>query len=211
MRRCPDLAVEGVDNFHIDDADDAHALFSAEALEPSEVADTSGESQECAFVQRGKVKPTGVRGLLNPHHLYIDTCASYASTPYRELLDNVREVDRGLIGHSNYGSTTMNEVGSLGKIDGMWLNEGSIANIVPLEMISKIWRITYDSGGGMNAGHFVIHTDQGNIVVRKNPKGMPYIDLKTVEGEVALDSVQTIHGNYDVFTRREVEEARAAR
>jgi hypothetical protein len=213
MRRCPDLAVEGVDidNFHIDDADDAHALFSADALEPSEVADTSEESQECVFVQRGKVKPTGVRGLLNPHHLYIDTCASYASTPYRKLLDNVRKVDRGLIGHSNCRSTTMNEVGSLGKIDGMWLNEGGIANIVPLEMISKIWRITYDSGGGMNAGHFVIHTDQGNIIVCKNPKGMPYIDLKTVEGEVALDFVQTIRGNYDGFTRREVEEARAAR
>jgi hypothetical protein len=105
----------------------------------------------------------------------------------------------------------MNEVGSLGKLDGMLLNEGGIANIVPLKMISKIWRITYDSSGGMNAGHFVIHTDQGNIVVRKNPKGMPYINLKTVEGEVALDFIQTIRGNYDGFTRREVEEARAAR
>ncbi len=212
IRRCPDLAVEGIDNFHIGDSNDAHARFSADIVEASENGgDPSRESQECAFLQRGKIKPTGVRGLLHPDHLYIDTCASYASTPYRELLDNVREVDRGLVRHSNCGSTSMNEVGSLGKLDGMLLNEGGIANIVPLKMISKIWRITYDSSGGMNAGHFVIHTDQGNIVVRKNPKGMPYINLKTVEGEVALDFIQTIRGNYDGFTRREVEEARAAR
>ena len=40
---------------------------------------------------------------------------------------------------------------------------------------------------------------------------MPYIDLKGVEGEVALDFIQTIRGNYEGFTSREVEEARAAR
>jgi hypothetical protein len=36
----------------------------------------------------------------------------------------------------------MNKVGNLGKIEGMWLNKGGIPNIVPLEVISKIWRIT---------------------------------------------------------------------
>jgi len=105
----------------------------------------------------------------------------------------------------------MNEIGNLGKLEGMWINEGGIANIVPLEAIARIWRITYDSAGGMNAGHFVIHTDQGNIKVQKNSKGMPYIDLDSVEGEVALDFVQTVRGNMEGFTRREVEEAREAR
>ena len=211
MRRCPDLAVEGVDNFNIDEADDAHALFSTEGGEVGAEVGTESESQECAFAQNGKAKPTGVRGLLNPNHLYIDTCASYASTPYRNLLSDVHEVNRGLIGHSNCGSTTMNEVGNLGKIEGMWLNEGGIANIVPLDIISKIWRITYDSARGMNAGHFVIHTDQGDIKVQKNSKGMPFIDLDSVEGEVALEFVQTVRGNMDGFTRREIDEARAAR
>jgi hypothetical protein len=123
----------------------------------------------------------------------------------------VKEADRGLIGHSNCGSTTMTEVGNLGNIKGMWLNESGIANIVPLELLSKLWRITYNSHGGMNRGHFVVHTDHGNIVVKKNEKGMPYIDLAGVDGEVALDFVQTVRGNMEGFTRREVEEARAAR
>ena len=117
MRRCPDLAVEGIDNFNIEEADDVHALFSAAGCgttaEAAELA-TDGNLQECAFTQRGRHKPTGVRGLLNPHHLYIDTCASYASTPYRDIVKDVHEVSRGLVGHSNCGSTTMNKIGNLG-------------------------------------------------------------------------------------------------
>ena len=72
MRRCPDLAVEGIDNFNIDKADDAHALFSTEGGEVGAETDTRSESQGCMFAQRGRGKPTGVRGLLNPSHLYID-------------------------------------------------------------------------------------------------------------------------------------------
>ncbi len=105
----------------------------------------------------------------------------------------------------------MMEMGQLGKIQGMWVNKSGIANIVLLEVILKIWRIMYDSHGGMNAGHFVIHTNQGNIVVKKNKKGMPYIDLDGVDGEVALDFVQTVWGNMEGFTWREVKEACAAR
>ena len=212
--RCPDLMVEGIDNLNVDVSgwDDAHALFSAGANAQewdSNAQECAGyDVQECALVQKGS---GGVRGVLRPNHLYIDTCASYASTPYRELLQNVRETERGLIGHSNCGSTTMTHLGDVGRIRGMWLNESGIANIVPLEDLAKIWRITYDSAGGMNAGHFVIHTDQGNVPVQKNEKGMPYIDIDGVDGEMALEFVQTVRGNMDGYTRREVEEARAAR
>ncbi len=61
----------------------------------------------------------------------------------------------------------------------------------------------------MNAGHFVIHTDKGNIKVCNNEKGMPYLNLKEVKVEVALLLVQTIRGNMEGFTKQEVEEARA--
>lgn len=55
-------------------------------------------------------------GVLQPNHLYIDMCAGYASTPYQSLLKNVMEADRGFVGHSNCGSTTMAKVGNLGSI-----------------------------------------------------------------------------------------------
>jgi hypothetical protein len=198
MNRCPDLAIEGIDNLNVDEYDDAHALFSTEDGPQSDhELQECGESQECAFAQRGG-RGRRVRGVLQPNHLYIDTCASYASTPYRSLLKNVQESDRDLVGHSNCGSTTMTTVGDLGNIRGMCLNESGVANIVPLDLISKIWRITYDSHGGMNAGHFVIHTNHGNIKVHKNEKGMPFIDIDGVDSEVALDFVQTVRGTWKV-------------
>jgi hypothetical protein len=45
----------------------------------------------------------GLRGILLPHHVYIDTCASYASTPYPHLLKNLKKEERALVGHSNMG------------------------------------------------------------------------------------------------------------
>ena len=50
----------------------------------------------------------------------------------------------------------------------------------------------------MNRGHFVVHTDHGNIVVKKNDKGMPYINLAGVDGEIALDCVQTVGETWKV-------------
>jgi hypothetical protein len=92
----------------------------------------------------------------------------------------------------------------------MWLNESGITNIVPLEIISKIWQIIYNSEGWMNASHFVIHTDQGNIKRKKNKKGMPYINLKGFDREVALNFVQMVWGNMEGFTWRKIKEAREA-
>jgi hypothetical protein len=61
----------------------------------------------------------------------------------------------------------------------------------------------------------VIHTDAGDVVVRNNQKGMPYLNLKEVEAEVALclvqDAIKTVHGEMEGFTKQEVEEAKAAR
>ena len=53
--------------------------------------------------------------ILKPNHLLVDSCASYYSTPYRDLLEGVAPQGSGLIGHRNAGSTFMKEAGSIGK------------------------------------------------------------------------------------------------
>ncbi len=127
-----------------------------------------------------------IHGTLQLNHLYIDTCASYASTPCHNFLTAIHVVEWGLVGHSSCGPTTMTEQGCLGQVGDFWLNESGIANIIPPEQIAKIWRVTYNPAAGMNSGRFVIHTDQGNVTVHKNLKGMPYIDLDGVDGEITL-------------------------
>ncbi len=66
-------------------------------------------------------------------------------------------------------------------IKGMWLNEGGEATIVPLKQLEKLWHVTYNLA--RHGGSFVVHTDGGNIVVKNNDKGMPYLDLRELEAE----------------------------
>ena len=99
---CPELKIGdaevGVDNLNINDCDQEHGLIVCNDLEHN-------------MVQKGDL-----HGVLNPKHLYIDTCATYASTPYPELLTNINTGRKGLIGHGNAGSTFMKETGDLSKL-----------------------------------------------------------------------------------------------
>jgi len=79
-----------------------------------------------------------VRGTLSPYHTYIDTCASYSSTPYPELLSNLKKQASGLIGHSNAGPCGMDSSGSLGALEQVWLNEGGVVTIIPLKQLEKL-------------------------------------------------------------------------
>jgi hypothetical protein len=199
---CPKVKVEGADdgikNFTIEEFDDGHGLFLAD------------KEDECMFVQN-----KGAESILSPDHLYIDTCASYPSMPYAHLLDNLMKQLHGLRGHTNSGSTAMDMAGNLGAIKKMWLNKCGVVSIVPLKVLKMIWPILYHSKKGMNLGHFIIHTDKGGIVVKSNSHGMLFLNLKEVEAEVALcliqDTIKTVQNNMEGFTKREVEEAKAAR
>jgi hypothetical protein len=83
-----------------------------------------------------------------------------------------------------------------------------MATIILLKQLEKLWQVTYDSR--CHGGAFIIHTKNGNIVVKNNSKGMPYLYLRELEVEAALSFVQTMQRNMEGFTKREVQEARVA-
>jgi hypothetical protein len=121
---------------------------------------------------------------------------------------------QGLCGHTNSGSTTIDMAGDLSPIKKMWLNKCGVGSITPLKILEKIWPISYHSKKGTNARHFIIYMNDGNIVVRSNFHGMPFLNLKELEGEVALclieDTIDMVWKNMEDFTKRKVEEAKAA-
>jgi hypothetical protein len=67
---------------------------------------------------------------------------------------------------------------NLSGIKKMWLNECGVVIVVPLKVLKMIWLILYHSKKGMNPGHFIIHTDEGDIVVKNNLHRMPFLNLK---------------------------------
>jgi hypothetical protein len=170
----------------------------------------------------------GVRDILSPYHVYINTCASYASTPHPQILHHLMTQEQGLVGHSNAGLCRMNSSSELSTIKQMWLNKGGIATIILLTQIKLIWPVSYNSCS--NGGSFVIHSDQGDIVVCNSNKSMPFINLWDLKAEVALGInedasqdiiqaidnadiaiVQTVRSNMNSFTKCKVNDACAAR
>jgi hypothetical protein len=78
-----------------------------------------------------------------------------------------------------------------------------VASTVPLKVLKMIWMILYHSKNGMNPGHFIIHTDKGDIVLKNNSHGMPFLNLKEEEAEVAQcliqDTFETVQNNMEGF------------
>jgi hypothetical protein len=70
----------------------------------------------------------------------------------------------------------MSSSGEMGALKKVWLNKGGVATILPLKELEKLWHMLYDSR--RHGGNFVLCTDAGNIVLKNNNKGMPYLDLK---------------------------------
>jgi hypothetical protein len=167
---CPELQVQeihvGVQNLNISDREEGHGLFS------------SKNDKGLVIVQDKGKEEIEVQGILSKYHLYINMCASYVSTPYCKHLGNVEVQEHGLMGHSNTGLCGMDTTGDMGAIKQMWLKKGGFVTIV-LKVLKKIWPVTYDSR--CHGGKFVWHTDQRDIIIKNNSKGMQYLDIQELE------------------------------
>ena len=141
-------------------------------------------------------------------YIDIDKCADYGSSPYSHLLKDVKKEGCRLIGHSNAGSCGMDSSGKLGALEQVWLNEGGVATIIPLKQLEKLWHVTYNSRH--HGGAFDICTDVGEIVLKNNSKSMPYLDLRELKAKADMSFMQTMPGNMEGFTKREVEEMQKA-
>jgi hypothetical protein len=110
----------------------------------------------------------------------------------------------------------------------MWYLPDGITNIFSMHELEKLYRITYDSWEGF----YVVHTPRGEAHFHKDEQGLPYINLakschesmrmlmqmaevtdsndeETVE--VRSSFMQTVHGNYEGYTKQEVLRAKEAR
>ncbi len=78
----------------------------------------------------------------------------------------------------------MDSSGSLGDLEQVWFNEGGVATIIPLKQLEKLCPVRYDSSH--NRSTFICRTKDGDVVLKNNGKGMPYIDLREFEAEAVL-------------------------
>jgi hypothetical protein len=101
----------------------------------------------------------------------------------------------------------------------VWYLPDGIANIFSMHELEKLYRITYDSWEGF----YVVHTPRGEVHFHKDEQGLPFIELSKSHHEAArmlmqlaesckdvgTDEdgrmlVQTVRGNYEGYTKRDV-------
>jgi hypothetical protein len=133
---CPELQIDkGVQNLSIKDSVQKHSLFLTDddykMLQKEETGvcrranglELTNPSAQNSKLENNTSDNTsrGIHGILLPHYMYINTCASYASIPYPHLLKNLKKEERTLMGHSNMGSGGMDMSGKMGAVEQMWL------------------------------------------------------------------------------------------
>ncbi len=81
----------------------------------------------------------------------------------------------------------MDSSGSLGALEQVWLNKGGVVMIIPLKQLEKLCPMVYNST--CNGGAFICRTNNDDVVLKNNEKGMPYLDLREFEAKAVLSFV----------------------
>ena len=148
----------------------------------------------------------------------LNGCSTMTAFKSKEYLKNIRLVKQGVKINCISGVMRANKMGEYGSMN-VWYIPDGIANIFSMNELEKKHRITYDS----RDGYYVVHTTSGEVRFHKDENRLPYIDL----GESSEDAaamlvqmgpedaanmlVQTVCGNYEGYTKREIFRAKEAR
>ena len=150
-------------------------------------------------------------GELSDDRVYLDGCSTVTAFKNEKYLRNIKTEERGVRINCNAGAVTTNKRGTYGNLKVWYLPDG-IANIISMNELESIYRITYDSW----AGYYVVHTPKGEVRFYKDEQGLPYLDLnesdaagamlllQREEAETGLSLVQTVCQSSDMKEGRGV-------
>ncbi len=122
---------------------------------------------------------------LPDNQAYLDGCSTVTAFKTDRYLKNVKTMPHEIKINCNAGAVTTNKLGSFGRMK-VWYIPNRIANILSMQELEKLYRITYDSW----EGYYVVHMPGGNVRFYKDEQGLPYIDLDKSEEEAATMLIQ---------------------
>jgi hypothetical protein len=203
---CPQLSGEQQSQLHMN--------LEAHKETTQEAAKDAHQLLNVTFAQGGELPDSRV---------YLDGCSTVHAFKSDKYLEGIKTKARGVRINCNAGAVSTNKRGTYGSLKVWYLPDG-IANIISMHELEEMYRITYDSW----QGYYVVHTPKGEVRFYKDEQGLPYLDLeesseaavmllqqgqdprKEPEHEGAVTLVQTVRGNYEGYTKREVLKAKEA-
>ncbi len=152
-------------------------------------------------------------GSLPDNQAYLDGCSTVIGFKMDKYLKDVKTLPSGIKINCNAGAVSTKQMGRYGRMKCWYLPNG-IANIILMHELEKLYRITYDSWEGF----YIVHTPLGQVQFHKDEQGLPYINLEQSGLEAAImliqsaqeqmtkgtSLVQTVRGNYEGYTKKEV-------
>jgi hypothetical protein len=159
-------------------------------------------------------------GELPDNRVYLNGCSTVTAFKNDKFLKSIQTEALGVKINCNVGAISTNKRGQYGNLK-VWYLPNGIANIILMHELELLYCITYDSW----VGYYVIHTPKGVVRFYKDEQGLPYLDLEeSSEGGTlllmqhvggtckresqAVTLVQTVRGNYEGYTKREVLKAK---
>ena len=167
-----------------------------------------------AFLQKASsnLKVVEARKTLKEHFVYLDSTSSFNQVFKEEHLDEVKKVSTSLRAHCNAGTSHADEKGLLLGVFECWLVRNGIANILSVpqlerdgfevEYVKRKWSIVCPNGTVLS-----LKRDSGLC------EGFPYLDMRDLksDGVAMAQMVETVRGNVEGFTKRELAKANLAR
>ncbi len=204
---CPQLSGEQQSQLHMN--------LEAHKETTQEAAEDAHQLLNVTFAQGGELPDSRV---------YLDRCLTVHAFKSDKYLEGIKTEAQGVRINCSAGAVSTNKRGTYGSLKVWYLPDG-IANIISMHELEGMYSITYNSW----QGYYVVHTPKGEVRFYKDEQGLPYLDLeesseaavmllqegqhpcKEPKQEEAVTLVQTVRGNYEGYTKREVLKAKEVR
>ena len=155
-----------------------------------------------------QVKPHSI----DPDWILLDSQSTISVFNNPTMLSNIRKSEHVLRAMTNGGYQDSHMVGDFANLGTVWFNSESIANILSLADVTKVCRVTMDSG---KEASISVHRKDGSVMkFVEHPSGLYVFDSKSKalgDTTTAYTMVTTVAQQRKLFSPREVSSADVAR
>ena len=174
-----------------------------------------GPSDDAIFAQDATPAP---RRPISSDLLLLDSQSTVHLFSQPDHVHNIRPAATPIRVHCNKGTLETNQEADFGDTP-VYFDSRGIANVLSLYQLGQKFKVTYDSTD--RGGVFKVHTTAGVLEFSPTVKGLHALNLRECPEAAFLlvndadlkyhSPVQTIRGNYEGFTKKQVQRATLAR
>src|SRR5210317_205274 len=120
------------------------------------------------------------------------------------LLNNIETVKNGFTLQTNAGEIYINKMGNLNGYGKVRCDERAITNILCLNNIKKLYRVTYDNASDDT---FIVHKNNSLIKFTSSQNGLYLHDTDNIQ----ISLLNTVDENMTVFSEQQINKAKNGR